>query len=90
VKSAVNVLGVIMQNKPNFLQYQMNITFYLTNYYGNFHLLERCKNKANSNPIQTQSKPNQTQNRANQTQNKPNLNLIKPNLKNAKNPYFEK
>ncbi len=44
----------IMQNKPNFLKYQMNINLIMTMLYGNFHLLGRSKNKPNSNPI----KPN--------------------------------
>ena len=48
---------LIMQNKPNFLNTQMNITFYLTKHYDNFHLLGCCKNKAKTNPIQTQSNP---------------------------------
>jgi len=43
-----------MQNKPNFLNNQMNITFCLTKLYGNFYLFGRRKNKPNSNPI----KPN--------------------------------
>jgi len=46
-----------MQNKPNFLNSQMNITFCLTKLYGNFHLPGHCKNKAKTNPIQTQSNP---------------------------------
>ncbi|MHC4396738.1 MAG: hypothetical protein ACYS1A_13900 [Planctomycetota bacterium] len=35
----------------------MNITSVMTNHYSNFHLLERRKNKAKTNPI----KANQTQ-----------------------------
>jgi hypothetical protein len=47
---------LFMQNKPNFLETQMNINPDMTKHYGNFHLLGRRKNKANSNPI----KPNFT------------------------------
>jgi hypothetical protein len=50
-----------MQNKPNFLDSPMNITFCLTKHYDNFRPLGRGKNKPNSNPIQTQCEPNQTQ-----------------------------
>jgi len=41
----------IMQNKPNLQNDEMNITSLLTNYYGNFRLFSRRKNKPNSNPI---------------------------------------
>jgi len=51
----------IMQNKPNFLKYLMNITFCLTKSYGNFNLLRRRKNKAKTNPIQTQSPKSQNE-----------------------------
>jgi len=34
----------------------MNITPLITKYYGNFHLLGRCKNKPNSNPIKSNLK----------------------------------
>ena len=47
-----------MQNKPNFLNNQMNINPAMTKPNGNFHLLGRRKNKPNSNPIQTQNKAN--------------------------------
>jgi hypothetical protein len=47
-----------MQNKPNFLNNQMNITFCLTNYYEQNSPLRQSENKPNSNPIQTQSNPN--------------------------------
>jgi hypothetical protein len=46
-----------MQNKPNFLETQMSISPDITKYYGNFHLLGRRKNKAKTNPIQTQFIP---------------------------------
>jgi hypothetical protein len=46
-----------MQNKPNFLETQMNLSPDITKHYGNFPLLGRRKNKAKTNPIQTQSNP---------------------------------
>jgi len=55
--AAVNVLngtGVFMQNKPNFLNNQRNISPVMTKPYSNFYPFGRRKNKANSNPI----KPN--------------------------------
>jgi len=55
--AAVNVLngtGVFMQNKPNFLNNPMNITFCLTNYYEQNPPLKTPQK-------QTQFKPNQTQ-----------------------------
>jgi len=49
---------LIMQNEPKFKKAQMNITFDKTKDYDNWTLGERGKNKANTNPIQTQFKPN--------------------------------
>jgi hypothetical protein len=46
-----------MQNKPNFPEVQMNISPVITKPYGNFHLLARRKNKANSNPIKPNFRP---------------------------------
>jgi len=48
---------LFMQNKPNFLNIQMNVTYDKTKDYENIYLLGSCKNKAKTNPI----KPNQTQ-----------------------------
>jgi len=62
-----------MQNKPNFLNTQMNIKPLMTKHYDNFHLLGRCKNKPNSNPIKPKTKPNQAKTKPNQTQNKPDF-----------------
>jgi len=42
-----------MQNKPNLLNAQMNVSSFITMDYENVHLLERRKNKAK----QTQSNP---------------------------------
>ena len=47
-----------MQNKPNFLNTQMNVNKVLTRDYEKKTLGEHGKNKANTNPIQTQYKPN--------------------------------
>jgi len=46
-----------MQNKPNFLNIQMNVTYDKTKDYENIFLLGRRKTK----PKQTQFKANQTQ-----------------------------
>ena len=62
-----------MQNKANFGNVKMNITFDTTSNYKEFDPLGGSKNKANSNPIQSQFKPKQTQ-------FKPISNPIKPNL----------
>jgi hypothetical protein len=40
----------IMQNKPNLLDTQMNVTFSFTKYYENEQLRIRRKNKAKTNP----------------------------------------
>ena len=48
---------LIMQNKPNFPDDQMNVNKVLTKDYGNISNCKLGENKANSNPIQTQSKP---------------------------------
>jgi len=57
-----------MQNKVNFLDAKMNVTSLITVDYENIANWTLGKNKANSNPIQTQSKPIQCQNKPNQTQ----------------------
>ena len=63
--------NLIMQNKPNFPNAQMNISAAITMDYANIRLRSRRQNKANSKPIQTQSKPIQTQFKPNQTQSNP-------------------
>jgi len=45
---------LIMQNKPNFPNAQMNISTAITMDYANIRLRSRRQNKPNSNPIQTQ------------------------------------
>jgi hypothetical protein len=47
-----------MQNKPNLLDTQMNVSPVLTRDYVNLHLCSRFKNKAKTKPKQTQTKPN--------------------------------
>jgi len=49
--------NLIMQNKANLLNAQMNVSSILTKYYENVSLRRRWQNKANSKPI----KANQTQ-----------------------------
>ncbi len=66
-----------MQNKPNFRKSQMNVNKVLTKNYENKTLSERRKNKAKTNPIQTQSNPKQSQNKPNQTQFPKSQNEIK-------------
>jgi hypothetical protein len=46
-----------MQNKPNFVDAQMNITSFEKRDYRNNPALPGYKNKPNSKPIQTQTNP---------------------------------
>ncbi len=46
-----------MQNKPNLLNAQMNVSSILINHYENIHLLGRRKNKPKTNPIKPNFKP---------------------------------
>ena len=62
-----------MQNKANFRKSQVNVKYYNTVDYVKWTLGERGKNKANSNPIQTQYKANS---KPKQTQYKPKTNPI--------------
>jgi hypothetical protein len=62
-----------MQNKANFGNDKMNITIGMASNYEYLSRSPRPKNKANSNPIQTQFKPKQTQLNPKQSQNKPNF-----------------
>jgi len=59
---------LIMQNKPNFQNAQMNVSVVITKYYENISLSRRRQNKAK-----------QTQFKANSNPIKPNSNPIKPN-----------
>ena len=66
-----------LTNKPNFRKSQMNVTFFITREYEQMDTWSSGKNKANSNPIQTQYKPNSN---PIQTQFKPNTNPIQTQL----------
>ncbi len=50
----INQFESIMQNKPNFLNAQMNVTSFITKDYENKRLADAAKTK----PIQSQYKPN--------------------------------
>ena len=52
--SDFNHSGCFMQNKANFLEAKMNITFFPTKYYENKIAFGLPKNKPNTNPKQTQ------------------------------------
>ena len=60
-----------MQNKPNFGNDKMSITLNMTSIYKILSRSPGTKNKANSNPIQTQSKPIKANFNAKQSQTKP-------------------
>ena len=70
VESALQI-HPFLTNKANFQKSQMNVTNTITRNYVKRTLGERGKNKANSNPIQTQSKPIKANKMPKQTQNKP-------------------
>ena len=67
---------LFMQNKPNFGISKMNITLDITSNYKILPRLERPKNKANSNPIQSQFNPKQTQFNPISNPNKPNFERL--------------
>ena len=50
-----------MQNKPNLLNAQINVTSILTKDYEKNEIFTVPENKPNTNPNQSQFKPNQTQ-----------------------------
>jgi len=58
-------LCLFMQNKPNLLKRQMNVSQAYRKDYENKWLRKHRKNKANTNPIQSQSNPIQSQYKAN-------------------------
>ena len=74
-------MNLIMQNKPNLLDSQMNANKVLTKDYANILPRPTRKNKPNSNPIQTQLSPKQSQFKPNmdpkQTQSNPNQTQCK-------------
>jgi len=85
-----------MQNKPNLLNAQMNVSPFITKDYENDNTFRLPENKPNTNPIRTQSNPISEKPKMNVTsiltkdyeserlyrcgENKPNTNPIKPNL----------
>jgi len=81
-----------MQNKPNFLDAQINVNPYNTTYYENKSNWTLGENKPNSKPIKPNSKPIKAKTNPIQTQNKPNqsqfqtghllVNRMKPKLLN--------
>ena len=68
LNTSFNHFSLIMQNKPNLLDSQMNVISFTTRGYENKFNWTLGENKPNSNPIQTQSKPISKQNKPNQTQ----------------------
>ena len=50
-------ISSFMQNKANLPEDQMNVNFYSTKDYGNISNCSLTENKANTNPIQSQTKP---------------------------------
>ena len=64
-------ISSFLTNKANFRKSQMNVTFFITRNYEKKDTWSSGKNKANSNPIQTQYKPN----------SKPIQSQYKPNTK---------
>jgi len=54
-------MTLIMQNKPNLLDAQINVSSVLTKDYENKSNWKLGENKPNSNPIQSQTNPKQSQ-----------------------------
>jgi hypothetical protein len=82
-----------MQNKPNLLNTQMNVSPVKTMNYEQLTMNYANKNKPNTNPIQSQSKPikaNQSQYKPNQSQYKPKTNPISEKPKMKLNSYSTK
>jgi len=93
--------ALFMQNKPNFIKDQMNVSIYYTNEYKNFIPLAGYKNKPNSNPIKPNTNPIPESPKMNETlfatkvyenittfrleQNKANSNPNKPNFFKGQN-----
>jgi hypothetical protein len=65
-----------MQNKPNLLNAQMNVTSLITVDYENIANWKLGENKPNSKPIKPNTNPKQTQYKANQSQYKAKTNPI--------------
>ena len=76
-----------LTNKANFQESQMNVIKALTMDYENKTLGGSGKNKANTNPIQTQSKPIKANSKPKQTQYKPNQSQFQRGLSHKKHEY---
>jgi len=74
VESALQIRP-FLTNKANFPKSQMNVSTFITMNYEQRTMNDEIKNKANSNPIQSQFKPNTN---PKQTQYEPNSNPIYP------------
>ncbi len=89
VESALQI-RLFMQNKPNFLDAQMNLTSLITVEYENKSNWTLGENKPNSNPIKANTKPIKANKMPIQTQYKPKTNPIKPNSPSAiRNTQYE-
>ncbi|MBL7143736.1 MAG: hypothetical protein ISS76_05840 [Phycisphaerae bacterium] len=87
-KEFVRNFQLFMQNKANFGNDKMNINTFVIIRYVIFMHLAGSKNKANSNPIQSQFNPKQTQFKANKAKNKPNSNPIPSKFTTIKGANF--
>jgi hypothetical protein len=78
--SVENVLQIssFLTNKANSPNVQMNTSLFITMIYTIFNSLTKVKNKANSNPIQTQTNPILANYKAWQSQTKPIQSRSKP------------
>ena len=79
VVSALQI-HLFLQNKPNFLDNQMNVSSFITMNYEQRTMNYEIKNKPKTNPIQTQFKANS---KPIQSQYEPNTNPKKPNFRGA-------
>jgi len=75
-------ISPFLTNKANSRKSQMNVSDLLTRDYGKMDTWSSGKNKAKTNPIQTQFKPNS---KPIQTQFKPNSNPIQSQFQGQKN-----
>jgi len=72
---------LIMQNKANLLNAQMNVTTFQTKAYENISNCTLAENKPNTNPIQTQTNPISPPHATKQTQYKPNQTQFQTKLR---------
>ena len=100
--SDFNHSGCFIQNKPNLLDTQMNVSSFLTKDYENKSNWKLGENKPNSKPIKANTKPKQSQNKANLLDAQMNISSVitkdyknKPHLRTPPkqtqtNPIFPK